>query len=72
MNSIAVNGGSLAITSVVSHTGGGNVHLLKQGTGTLELAGSAANTFNGNTYVAEGTLLLNKSGPSRLSPTVKS
>ena len=68
MNSIAVNGGSLAITSVVSHTGGGNAHLLKQGTGTLELAGSAANTFNGNTYVADGTLLLNKSGAVQALP----
>ncbi len=34
----------------------------KTGLGTLELAGSVTNTYTGNTYVNEGTLLLNKSG----------
>lgn len=34
----------------------------KTGPGTLELAGSVTNTYTGNTYVNEGTLLLNKSG----------
>src|SRR5262249_55470670 len=46
---------SLVINGVVSGTAG----LTLNGPGTLDLAGSAANTYTGDTFVSGGTLLLN-------------
>ncbi len=60
-NAISVDAESLVLSGVVSSTGG-NGHLLKSGAGTLEFGGDSSNTYNGNTYVNDGLLLLNKSG----------
>ena len=40
----------------------GTGSLTKTGLGTLQLAGSAANTYNGDTFINQGTLWLAKSG----------
>ncbi|MCO6457780.1 MAG: autotransporter-associated beta strand repeat-containing protein [Pirellulaceae bacterium] len=50
-------GTQLALSGVVS----GLSHLITSGGGTIELAGTANNTYTGSTFVVEGTLLLNKS-----------
>jgi fibronectin-binding autotransporter adhesin len=49
--------GGVVLSGVVSGAGG----LIKTGAGTLTLSGSGANTYDGDTLVLEGTLLLNKS-----------
>ena len=53
----ASGAGSLTLNGVVSGTGG----LTKSGSGTLTLSGVAGNTFEGDTLVNEGLLLLGKS-----------
>lgn len=45
-----------------SITGGANAAFVKQGSGTLTLNGSVANTFTGSTTVSAGTLILSKTG----------
>ncbi|MCA9164069.1 MAG: autotransporter-associated beta strand repeat-containing protein, partial [Planctomycetales bacterium] len=60
-NGIAVDAGSWKHDGTLTSTGS-NAHLVKQGVGTVELSGSGSNTYNGNTYVANGILRLNKSG----------
>jgi autotransporter-associated beta strand protein len=57
---IGVDAGSGLIVSGELQ-GGGNA-LTKVGEGSLEFAGSAANTYTGTTNVNQGTLRLNKSG----------
>ena len=59
------SGDSARLTGVLS--GGGSIAsfqraLTKIGAGTLEIAGTAPNTFVGNLAVSEGTLFLNKAG----------
>lgn len=55
-------GSTLKLSGQVMHlaTSANTVGVLKSGSGTLELAGSVANTFLGNTVVTAGTLRLNK------------
>ena len=56
---VGVDGGSLVFSGPTSTiTGGGS--LLKTGPGSLELGGNTGNLYTGNTYVHEGTLILNK------------
>jgi autotransporter-associated beta strand protein len=51
----------LVITSAIDdNTGIGFTNLFKYGWGTLELGGTEANTYGGQTRVYEGTLVLNK------------
>ena len=66
VHSLAVTGGStLTINAPIS--GYGATKLIKAGSGILNLAGSTSNTYNGETLVNSGTLLLSKSGTT---PTV--
>lgn len=50
--------GDLTVSSAIDGAGG----LFKAGAGTLQLGGSASNTYAGTTTVNEGTLALNKMG----------
>jgi fibronectin-binding autotransporter adhesin len=56
--SLSVQGNYLHLPGVLSGSGG----FTKYGDGTLILSGSTANSYAGDTYVDNGTLLLNKSG----------
>ena len=51
-----INSANYTITVAANLTGGGDAGLVKQGTGTLVLAG--ANTYSGTTTVSSGTLLV--------------
>jgi len=53
------NNASTNFSGVVQDTSG-NLSLVKSGTGTFTLSGSAANTFAGGFQVNDGTVLLNK------------
>ena len=59
-SAIGADGGSTLTVNGVLNFNGQNT--LKVGTGTLVLAGAAANVGGGATFVNEGTLLLNKTG----------
>ncbi|HLX62659.1 MAG TPA: PKD domain-containing protein [Planctomycetota bacterium] len=50
----------LAITGIISN-GGSSAGILKNGTGTLDLLGSASNTFTGTTTIDKGVLRMNTS-----------
>ncbi len=51
----------LDVTAVIS-SASGTFGITKMGAGTLNLEGTAANTYTGTTTVNEGTLLLNQTG----------
>lgn len=51
-----VDAGKLTLSGAISN----NVEMIKVGSGTLELSGIFANTFDASTRILEGTLLLNK------------
>lgn len=53
------NNGSSDFSGVLQDTGG-NLSLVKSGSGTFTLSGAAANTFAGGFQVNDGTILLNK------------
>jgi fibronectin-binding autotransporter adhesin len=56
--------GVLNLTGVMNGAGGFN----KTNPGTLWLSGTGANTYGGTTYVAAGTLVLDKSGTDQAVP----
>src|SRR5689334_14813717 len=56
-NNVTSSAGRIEIRGVISGSG----DLIKNGTGTLQLAGSSGNTYSGATTVNAGTLELNKS-----------
>lgn len=65
-----VSGGGLEISAVIANNGE-SVGLTKSGSGTLTLSGSSANTFDGDTFVNDGTLVLNKAaGVNALSGNI--
>jgi autotransporter-associated beta strand protein len=58
------SGSQLNLPNVVAQQGTANNAsvFVKQGTGTLQFTGTVNNSYTGNTVVADGTLLLNKTG----------
>ncbi|MDB6024780.1 MAG: phosphohydrolase [Verrucomicrobiales bacterium] len=62
----ATSSGTTTLSGIVSGTGG----LTKDGTGVLQLSGSSANTYSGNTLVNAGTLLLAKTAGNALPGNV--
>jgi fibronectin-binding autotransporter adhesin len=57
LHAVVASGASLNLSGAISGSG---KSLEKSGTGTLTLGGSSANTYDGLTTVAEGTLTLSK------------
>ncbi|MCC6353111.1 MAG: autotransporter-associated beta strand repeat-containing protein [Verrucomicrobiae bacterium] len=51
----------LAITGSITNSGATAAGITKTGLGTLALGGTEANTYNGNTTISAGMVLLNKS-----------
>lgn len=59
-NLTVTGAGDVTLAGAIS--GGANAQLIKDGSGTLTIEGSAANTFGGDVSVNDGTLNLAKSG----------
>lgn len=57
--SVGSSSGTLIIDQAINQSGGSRT-LTKVGTGTVQFAGTASNTYNGTTFVRAGTLELNK------------
>ncbi|MEI6084907.1 MAG: autotransporter-associated beta strand repeat-containing protein [Verrucomicrobiota bacterium] len=61
------DGGAGTFSGVIQNSGGGALAITKEGTGTMVLSGTSANTYSGLTTVNGGQLTLNKSSGNAIS-----
>jgi len=66
-HAIAVDSGVLTVTGAIGQATAGSA-LVKTGPGTLELGGTAVNTYSGTTTISAGTLVLNKTAGGAAMP----
>ena len=66
---LTVNAGTVTLNGVITSSNGNKRQLIKDGSGTLVLGGSNANTYRGATTVKSGTLALNKTGVNAFGST---